>query len=70
MRSRSMTSRQRSGNPRTVNMVALGAYVKATGAVPLSAVKKAMADAMREGGKEKLVDINEKALDAGYAAVA
>ncbi len=58
------------GNPRTVNMVALGAYVKATGAVPLSAVKKAMADAMREAGKEKLVDINEKALDAGYAAVA
>jgi 2-oxoglutarate ferredoxin oxidoreductase subunit gamma len=58
------------GNPRTVNMVALGAYVKATGALPLSAVKKAMADAMREGGKEKLVDINEKALDAGYAAVA
>jgi 2-oxoglutarate ferredoxin oxidoreductase subunit gamma len=57
------------GNPRTVNMVALGAYVKATGAVPLAAVKKAMADAMREGGKEKLVEVNEKALDAGYAAV-
>jgi 2-oxoglutarate ferredoxin oxidoreductase subunit gamma len=57
------------GNPRTVNMVALGAYVKATGAVPLDAVKKAMADAMREGGKEKLVEINEKALDAGFAAV-
>ncbi len=58
------------GNPRTVNMVALGAYVKATGAVPLDAVKQAMAAAMREGGKEKLVEINEKALDAGYAAVA
>jgi len=28
-----------------------------------------MAAAMREGGKEKLVEINEKALDAGYAAV-
>ncbi len=57
------------GNPRTVNMVALGAYAKATGAVPLDALKRAMAAAMREGGKEKLVEINEKALDAGYAAV-
>jgi 2-oxoglutarate ferredoxin oxidoreductase subunit gamma len=57
------------GNPRTVNMVALGAYVKATGAVPLDIVKRAMAAAMREGGKEKLVEINEKALDAGFAAV-
>jgi len=58
------------GNPRTVNMVALGAYVKATGVVPLAAVKKAMAKALRDGGKEKLIGINEKALDAGYAAVA
>ncbi len=58
------------GNPRTVNMVALGAYIKATGAVPLDMVKRAMAEALREGGKEKLVEINETALDAGYAAVA
>ncbi len=57
------------GNLRTVNMVALGAYVKATGVVPLDAVKRAMAAAMRDGGKEKLVEINEKALDAGYAAI-
>jgi 2-oxoglutarate ferredoxin oxidoreductase subunit gamma len=57
------------GNPRTVNMVALGAYVKATGVVPLATVKQAMANALREGGKEKLVELNAKALDAGYAAV-
>jgi 2-oxoglutarate ferredoxin oxidoreductase subunit gamma len=57
------------GNPRTVNMVALGAYVKATGVVPLDAVKQAMAAAMRDGGKEKLVEINERALDAGYASI-
>jgi 2-oxoglutarate ferredoxin oxidoreductase subunit gamma len=60
----------RVGNPRTVNMVALGAYVKATGVVPLDIVKRAMADALRDGGKEKLIAINEKALDEGYAAVA
>jgi 2-oxoglutarate ferredoxin oxidoreductase subunit gamma len=59
----------RIGNPRTVNMVALGAYIKATGVVPLDVVKRTMAAAMRDGGKEKLVAINEKALDEGYAAV-
>ncbi len=59
----------RVGNPRTVNMVALGAYVRATGAVPLDVVKRTMAGMMRGGGKEKLVAINEKALDEGYASV-
>ena len=60
----------RTGNARTVNMVALGAYVKATGVVPLDIVKRTMANALRDGGKEKLIAINEKALDEGYAAVA
>lgn len=60
---------QRVGNPRTVNMVALGAYVKAAGIVPLECVKTAMAAALRDGGKEKLIALNEAALDAGYAAV-
>jgi Pyruvate/2-oxoacid:ferredoxin oxidoreductase gamma subunit len=50
-------------------MVALGAYTKATRVVPLDAVKQAMAAAMRESGREKLVEVNEKALDAGYAAI-
>jgi 2-oxoglutarate ferredoxin oxidoreductase subunit gamma len=59
----------RVGSARTVNMVALGAYVKATGAVPLDVVKQTMAAAMRDGGKEKLIAVNEKALDEGYAAV-
>ncbi|MBU1050585.1 2-oxoacid:acceptor oxidoreductase family protein [Candidatus Bipolaricaulota bacterium] len=56
------------GNPRTINMVALGAYVKATGALPLQAVKDAMAHSMREAGKGKFVEMNERALDAGYNA--
>jgi 2-oxoglutarate ferredoxin oxidoreductase subunit gamma len=59
----------RVGNPRTVNMVALGAYLKATHVVPLDVVKRVMAEAMRDGGKEKLIAINEKALDEGYAAI-
>jgi 2-oxoglutarate ferredoxin oxidoreductase subunit gamma len=56
------------GNPRTLNMIALGAYVKATGALPLQAVKDAMAQSMRASGKDKLVEINERALEAGYDA--
>ena len=59
----------RVGNPRTVNMVALGAYLKATRVVPLDVVKRVMAEAMRDGGKEKLIAVNEKALDEGYAAI-
>lgn len=60
---------QHVGNPRTVNMVALGAYVKAAGVVPLECVKAAMAAALRDGGKDKLIALNEAALDAGYAAI-
>jgi len=56
------------GNPRAINMVALGAYVKASGALPLQVVKDAMAHSMRESGKDKFIDMNEKALEAGYNA--
>ena len=55
-------------NPRAINMVALGAYVKASGALPLQVVKDAMAHSMRESGKDKFIDMNEKALEAGYNA--
>ncbi|MFC2108745.1 2-oxoacid:acceptor oxidoreductase family protein [Candidatus Bipolaricaulota bacterium] len=61
-------ARNEIGNARTINMVALGAYVKASGAVPLQAVKDAMAHSMRESGKNKLIDMNERALEAGYDA--
>ncbi len=50
-------------------MVALGAYLRATGAVSLAAVKRAMRRALEESGKAKFVPMNEKALDGGYAAV-
>ncbi len=62
-------ARDEVGNPRTINMVALGAYVKVSGALPLQVVKDTMAHAMRESGKGKFVDMNERALEAGYNAV-
>ncbi len=61
-------ARDEIGNPRTLNMVALGAYIKVTGALPLQAVKDAMAQSMRDAGKDALVSVNERALDAGHNA--
>jgi 2-oxoglutarate ferredoxin oxidoreductase subunit gamma len=59
----------RIGNARTINMVALGAYVGVTDAVPLSVVVAAMTRSMDESGKSKLVDVNVSALQEGYDAV-
>lgn len=56
------------GNARAINMVALGAYVKATGAVPLETVKAAMAQMLEESGKAKFIPTNGEALDRGYEA--
>ena len=57
------------GSSRAVNMVALGAYLKATGIIPLDVAKQAMAQMMEESGKGKFVPMNEKALEEGYNAV-
>ena len=61
-------ARDEVGSARTINMVALGAYIKASGAVPLQTVKDAMIHSMRESGKDKFIDMNERALEAGYNA--
>ncbi len=61
-------AREQIGNGRTINMVALGAYIKASGAMPLQTVKNTMAETMRASGKEKFIDMNERALVAGYEA--
>jgi len=61
-------AREAVGNPRAINMIALGAYVKASGALPLQVVVDAMAHSMRESGKEKFIEMNERALQAGYDA--
>ncbi len=60
---------ERAGSLRAINMVALGAYVKATGVLPLEVVKRAMARMLEESGKGKFIPMNEKALDEGYNAV-
>lgn len=61
-------ARKQVGNARTINMVALGSYIKASDAVPLQVVKDAMANSMRESGKDEFIDMNERALEAGYNA--
>ena len=56
------------GNPRTINMVALGAYLKASGIVPLETAERAMSRMLEETGKGKLVEVNRRALEEGYNA--
>ncbi|WP_022852343.1 indolepyruvate oxidoreductase subunit beta [Thermodesulfatator atlanticus] len=51
------------GTAKALNMVALGALA-GTGLVPLS--KKAFLDAMKESIKEKFLEANFKAFEAGY----
>ena len=57
------------GSARAINMVALGAYLKATGIVPLEVVKSTMTQMLEESGKAKFVPLNEQALERGYDAV-
>jgi len=57
------------GNPRTINMVALGAYLKASGAIPLEVARQAMSRMLEETGKAKFIDANSRALEEGYNAV-
>jgi len=57
------------GSLRAINMVALGAYLKATGIIPLDVVKAAMSRMLEESGKATFVPMNEHALEEGYNAV-
>jgi 2-oxoglutarate ferredoxin oxidoreductase subunit gamma len=54
------------GNERAANFVMLGAYVGATGILPVEAVEAAIADEFREG-KEKHIASNVGAFRAGLA---
>lgn len=56
------------GNTRLVNMVALGAYVKATQVLPLDVVKHNLKHVISAHYKH-LIDSNAQALQAGYDAV-
>lgn len=56
------------GNAKVANMVMLGAYIGATGALKPDTIRS-MIRSMFTGPKAKLVDLNFKALDAGIACV-
>lgn len=56
------------GNQKLINMVALGAYLKATDCMPLSAVKNALRSVI-SAHYSHLLPQNDAALDAGYAFV-
>ncbi len=52
------------GSSRSANMVILGAFIKKSGVVSISSVIEALKNTL--GGKKKLLDVNERALRAGY----
>jgi len=52
------------GNPRGANMVALGAYIGATGAVGLDGVVEVIRETF--AAKPKVVDVNIEALHRGH----
>ncbi len=55
------------GNLKTVNMVALGVYLGATGLFTSDAIEKTF-EKIFTGSKEKLIDINKQALKSGIEA--
>ncbi len=56
------------GDPRMVNMVAVGAYVARSGAVSLSSLAHALKDALPERN-HRFIPANVKAIEAGAARV-
>ncbi len=55
---------ERLGNPKSANMVMLGAFIKKSKLVSLSSVIEGLQDSLKN--KRKLVDVNKEALTAGY----
>jgi 2-oxoglutarate ferredoxin oxidoreductase subunit gamma len=58
------TIAEQMGNPRSANMVMLGAFIKKSNLVKLDTLFEGLKEAFRK--KRKLVAINEEALLAGY----
>ena len=56
------------GMARVANLVALGAFIKATGAVTLESVAHAMKKVYKRA-KPEMLELNNKALQAGFEAV-
>lgn len=55
------------GNPRVLNMVALGALVRELDVLPLEAVEEAMEEELRGRGRDKLIELNRRALRRGFS---
>lgn len=55
---------QEAGTPKAANMVALGAYLGATGIADLAVVKDVLADTF--ASRPKLIGLNQTCLDRGY----
>ena len=64
----SMEEAGKLGNFKVANMVMLGAYIKATGALKMDTIEEMLASIFT-GSKAHLVDLNIKALQAGAAYV-
>jgi Pyruvate/2-oxoacid:ferredoxin oxidoreductase gamma subunit len=56
---------QEAGSTRAANMVALGAFIGATGMVDLALVKETLAETF--AGRPKIVELNHVCLDKGFA---
>ena len=55
------------GDIRAANLVAIGAMLKASGALKLESAKKACKTVLAE--RPKLIELNQKALQLGYDSV-
>ena len=55
---------EKMGNPKGVNTVMLGAFIKKSNLVSLDSLLKGLADSFKK--KPKLIDINKKALKMGF----
>ncbi|HNX52096.1 MAG TPA: 2-oxoacid:acceptor oxidoreductase family protein [Thermoanaerobaculaceae bacterium] len=55
---------QEAGTPKAANMVALGAYLGATGNADLAVVREVLADTF--ASRPKLIGLNQTCLDRGY----
>ncbi len=65
----SMEEALRLGNIKVANMIMLGAYIRATGALRIQTIEKMLAHVFT-GPKAHLVDLNVKALQAGAGYIA
>ena len=55
------------GSIQVANLILLGNYLAVSKVLPMDVVKSTLRETLKEGNKEKLIPLNEKALKIGYA---